>query len=523
MNKQEVTRRRRRSRKLGRRDFLKLSAAGLGGAALCSLGGLTACSPEDDGVYDAVVVGGGVSGLTAAYWLQDYDVLVLEKEAAAGGRVLTREWEGFQYAMGAAYMGKPDLEMSLFFSELGIEAIPVPPPADALAYQGIVYPEDYFDSALGSIEAFRDYVRVSEELYEYADDGIEEATYEADLETLAEYEELDQISVKQWLDDEGVHPLVQRYIDVENRGLFGVSNSDMSLLFDVPEMSFNLYEEGLDEFDYDPRPVPDFQTFRPDAGEDSGVWTFANGMIEMVWALEEALEGRVQSGAEVSSVVVNGDDTVSVTYTRNGQVQTVRAYAVVLAAPAPVTASIVRGGFSSNVMEALRAVSYTTYVTMAVFLRERLFRNAWNVACLDAVFTTLNDAIRTQVEYDYQGGSILGVAMPPDSADDRSLIALSDDALLERALHDIERYFPGVRDMVVGKDVHRFQYAFPVFRPGYGEILWELHADETTMGPLFLAGDYMVYPTLGGAAVSGWRAYELVTEYANSLRWLREG
>lgn len=505
--------------RLSRRDFLKLSTLGLAGVTLSS--SLTSCGwLEEDDIYDVVIVGGGLSGLMAAYFMSDANILLLEKETSPGGRILSNDWEGLTYSMGAAYMGKPDLLMSAFFLDLGIKPIPIPPPADAIAHGGLIYPEGYSGKLLGSIEEYRDYYEVSQELYRLNELGIEDAVYDADIEALAEFAEYDQLSVEKWLNNMDIGPMVQRFIEVENRGLFGTPNSEFSLLWDIPEMAYNLYEGEMDESEFDLGPVPDFHTYQPDVEDyEADVYTFKNGMMEIVWALQElnSLDGKIQTGTEATSISVDGDGIVSVTYTRNGSSQTVQAYAAVLATPAPVTASIVMSGLSSNVMQALRSVEYTTYVTMALHTSERMFRNAWNIACLDTPFTTLNDAVRTQVPYDYDGKSIMGVAMPPEKSNDRSLIQMSDDALMEHALVDIERYFPTIRDKILGRDIHRFQYAFPVFKPHYGDILWELHTDQSTMGPLFLAGDYMVYPTLGGAAVSGWRAFELVSEYAETL------
>jgi phytoene dehydrogenase-like protein len=505
---------------LARRDFLALAPGAAAYAVSLGCAGVKTLSGGDDGLYDVVIVGGGLSGLVAAHLLRGHNILLLEKERVPGGRILGGTWEGFHYSLGASYMGPPDEEMQEAFDELGVTPIPVPPPVDAVAHGGVIYPEDYLDSMLGSISEFRDYIRVSRELHELSEDGIGDATYEIDLEALSEYEELDRLSVRQWLEREKVGPIVRRFIDVENRGLFGASNGDISLLFDVAEMAFNLYEGDLDDSDFSPRAVPDFHTHWPDVDEgDVDLWTFRRGMMELVSSYQqlEGLRGRIRCNANVSSVQVNRDRTVTIDYSQDGSTRSVRAYAVILATPAAVTASLVRSGFSNAVMEALRSVPYTTYVTMAIFLSERLFRTTWNIACLDTCFTTLNDAIRTQVPLDYRGRSVLGVAMPPERADDRSLIGMSDDALLEKALKDIERYFPGVRTRVIGKDIHRFQYAFPVFGPGYGEILWALHSDETTRGPLFLAGDFMVYPTLGGAAASAERVSDLVEGYAETL------
>lgn len=51
--------------------------------------------------YDYVVVGAGISGLSAAYNLNNYNGLVLEKNGRVGGRVHSKTYEGITYEMGA--------------------------------------------------------------------------------------------------------------------------------------------------------------------------------------------------------------------------------------------------------------------------------------------------------------------------------------------------------------------------------------------------------------------------------------
>jgi protoporphyrinogen oxidase len=222
---------------------------------------------------------------------------------------------------------------------------------------------------------------------------------------------------------------------------------------------------------------------------------------------------KIETGAEVSQVRVNGDDSVSVTYHQNGQTNVIRADKVVLTTPAPITASIVSSGFSQAVRQALESISYSTYVTLNLFTSERLWKDAWTMACLDTFFLTIYDAIRTQVPADYDEKGILGIFIAPESAGDDSLLAMSDAAILENTLADLERYFPSIRSKVLGHDIQRFIYAFPVFAENYHQILRVLQTDPTTQGPLFLAGDYMVYATFDGAIISAFRAYDQVTDY----------
>lgn len=60
-----------------------------------------------DECKEVIIVGAGLSGLYAAYALLDRDILVLEQEMNAGGRVLTRKKMGVSYEIGAIFAFEP--------------------------------------------------------------------------------------------------------------------------------------------------------------------------------------------------------------------------------------------------------------------------------------------------------------------------------------------------------------------------------------------------------------------------------
>ena len=74
--------------------------------------------------HEVVIVGGGISGLTAAYMLPDRDVLILEKEPAWGGNAQHAEYDGQPYAIGAAFIGLTDAA-GRFAKELGLQPQPI--------------------------------------------------------------------------------------------------------------------------------------------------------------------------------------------------------------------------------------------------------------------------------------------------------------------------------------------------------------------------------------------------------------
>jgi len=486
-----------------RREFLKKILAVKGGLLLSTSGVSKLRAGQRGGrrdIYSSVIVGGGISGLTAAYLLKDENIIVLEKEPRIGGRIITGQWNGFHYPKGMEYIGEPEGEMAQWFDELGIEPIKIPPPTSAVLYGSKTYSGKNLFGFLTTKKAKNDYERLVKELYRFSEKGINEETLFESPERLKKFIELDKLSVEQWMNSKSIDRLVQLLVDVENRGLFGASNGDLSFLFNIPEMSYNLPEP------YDPEEYTGHE-------ENGDMYTFRKGMIEVVYALKKRLSGKIKNGIEVNGVSLNPDETLTVAFKERGAPVRIQTKSVILTTPAPVTGAIVKNGFSKSVRHALASINYSTYVTLNLFTRGRFFNRAWSSGCMDDFFVTLYDSIRTQARKNYSRFGIIGCYIAPKSAGDKSLLRLGDREIFEKTIKDLEKYEPAIRKIILGHDIHRFRYGFPVFSPGYYSILDTLYSDKTANGPLFLAGDYMAYPTFDGAVVSALRAHEKLEEY----------
>lgn len=79
--------------------------------------------PAPTETTQVVVVGGGISGLTAAYSVQDLKPILLEQAQQFGGNAKAERWEGSNYSIGAAYINVPEAGSPIdkMLKDLGIQ------------------------------------------------------------------------------------------------------------------------------------------------------------------------------------------------------------------------------------------------------------------------------------------------------------------------------------------------------------------------------------------------------------------
>ncbi|MEQ1528563.1 MAG: FAD-dependent oxidoreductase [Methylococcales bacterium] len=82
------------------------------------IGGL----PKPKRKAELVIIGGGMSGLMTAYLTRTKNPVILEQAPRFGGNAKAEAWQGLHYALGAAYLVKPEPGSVLFklFKDLGI-------------------------------------------------------------------------------------------------------------------------------------------------------------------------------------------------------------------------------------------------------------------------------------------------------------------------------------------------------------------------------------------------------------------
>ena len=476
-----------------RRGFLKLMAAAAGASVVPRAFPSAAAADA----LDCISIGGGVSGLTAAWQLSERPVLLLEAEPRFGGRAISGNHGGWSYAKGTEYLGEPEGVFAEMRDELELPMVEIPAPMDMLYRDG-----SFHSGFAGRVRllvrkgGLRTYNRFLRTLQGLAGDYAPPPEYGAE-EILAR---LDAITCRQWFDEMDLPDIYYEMYDVMARGLFGANLDEVSALGAYEEIAYDFEgAEALEDMD-------DVDELRRESGP-TGSFTFPRGIAEFTDAVGRDLEEMARAASRVTDVSGNDDEGYEVVYTDgSGGEVSLEAESVILATPLPVTLQIARSILSAEQADLIAQVPYAPYVTVAVFSDEPIFDRAFDLALPgDFFFSDFYDSTWVQRHVDDDAddteGHVASFYVAPRSFRDRSLLEMTDEALLARCKADLERVLPGTADLITGHDVHRHPYAYPVDTPGQFGRLQRLH--ETLTGGLQLAGDGVVYPTFQTAILAG--------------------
>jgi len=457
--------------------------------------------------YDVVIVGGGISGLSAAWHLRDRDILLLEKKDRVGGKAVSGTYGGFTYALGAEYLGQPEGVLAEIIHTLGLQLKEIPEPMDGKYLNGTFYiGEDELDEMMEDYSSASEVQRFKQTFLGYYDEYEEIPDYNPATSALTG---LDLISAQQLFNQKSFAAIFTEVYNVYSRGLFGANLNEISAMCSVPEIAYDYYESSSR------------RRSRAAGAGGSEAYTFLTGLTELTDAMAAHMAASIQVNATVTAVT-GTDGSYVVTYQDiHGAMHEIEAQSVVLAVPAPVALSIASSVLSAAQKTILEQIHYSPYATVAFHSAQPIFRSAFDLAMPNGYFLTdLYDSTWVQRYYDpalsNQQQSVVTAYVAPQTYTDRFLLALSDADLVQTLSTNIASVLPGFEGQFTGYEIQRFKYAYPVMTVGAYSRVTQLH--QLTRGGLQLAGDYMIYPTFEAAADSGKLAADKIQALFKSKR-----
>ncbi|GAA0528445.1 oxidoreductase [Saccharopolyspora subtropica] len=448
---------------------------------------------------DAVVVGAGLAGLSAAWRLRHWDTLVLESATRVGGRIRSERRGDYWLNWGGHVFAGPGSSTDALLNEVGVTAVEIPGSLQALSMNGkflrkghiATYPLRVPMSLSSRIATLRAGMKVVAGVARYA--GV----------------------VRKRPGESGAMRQ-QRIYNFANERSFA------ELIGDLPEDAAALFETTVT------RSAGDMDQISAGAGIGyfSLVLGFGQGLSRgivggpstLTESIAAALGDRVRLGAEALEVV-RKKDSVVVRYRQDGVDHEVEARTAVLATTADVTHRI-GVDLPSELRDALRQIRYGPHVSSA-FLTDETSARPWDdvyaIAAPKRSFAiALNQAsiVRGSESVRRPGGSFM--TFSPASLG-RALLDKSDEEVVNTHLSDLEQVlgYPGFADTVVEAEAERWEIASPYAFPGRAKLQPIL---QRGAGRVFLAGDYLGTLYTESAITSGFSAAQEAASVLASQR-----
>jgi protoporphyrinogen oxidase len=384
--------------------------------------------PPASARHDAVIVGGGISGLAAAYRLQHLDFLLLEKEPHWGGNAYAMEYEGCAYGTGSAFLTKDEYAYQ-FAKEIGLEPLAINS-SDASIIRG----ELVLDTWGGGLDKlpYPEPIR----------DGFKKFKKEIlaiDLEKSGK--ELSNTPFSDFM--KGYPPELKQWWDAYGPSNYGAESDDAAANVGILEL-----QSMADESHADNR------------------YTWPGGLGAISKKLQDILEakdkGRMQAGATIVAVVP-GKEEVQVTYVLAGELKTVSAKAVIMATPKFITRRIVEG-LPEKQRDAMQQIRYIPYPVVNLIFDKAVFNYGYDTWCPGNAFTDIVVAdwvVQKQPGYK-QKFNILSCYTPMPE-EKRSLLLTENGArsIAANVLTDFQKLIPGLN--VDPVEVHIYRRGHPLY------------------------------------------------------------
>lgn len=446
---------------------------------------------------DAVIIGGGLAGLSAAWRLRHWDIQVLEGADRVGGRIRSEKRGVYHLNWGGHMFAGAGSSTAELLAETGTRSGKIPGSLKGMAMNGKFVTK-------GRVETYP--FRIPMSL------GARMALLLAGARVGADVLRYSR-AVRRRLGETG-EARQQRVYDFENDRTFaqylGRLPSDAEAFF-RPTVTRSAAE-------------PDELSAGAGIGYFSLIWNVGEGLDRAILGgpstltegIAQTMRDRLELGAQVREVVQNADHVV-VRYSQDGIARELKARTAVLATPAPVSHEIAVN-LPDDIREALSQIVYGPLVSGAFLTNEtssQRYDGTYGIAVAKKSFNVaLNQAsiVRGRELERSPGGSIMTFS-PASLA--RTLMEQSDSEIIEAYTRDMDSIFPGFAGIIDEAHIARWPLGAPYCFPGRGNLQSRLTRPSER---IFLAGDYLGTLYTETAISSGFTAAQEAASLLSTLR-----
>ncbi|UST89910.1 MULTISPECIES: flavin monoamine oxidase family protein [Pseudomonas] len=453
-----------------------------------SVGWLRACALVMLGLFSvtalakdktAIVIGGGLSGLTAAYELQNkgWQVTLLEAKPSLGGRsgMATSEWIGND---------KTQPVLNKYVSTFKLGTTPAP---EFVRTPGYLIDGDYFSAAdlatkqPATADALKRFQKTLDDLARSIDDPQNPAA-------TATLHALDQITVSSWLDKQNLPATARQLI-----------NQDIRTHYDEPSRLSLLYFAQQN------------RVYRGVSDRDLRASRLVGGSQVLAQAFVKQIK-TIKTSSPVSAIIQDKDGvTVKV-----GSVGYQADY-VVLAVPLRALNKIaLTPALDAQHLAAIKGTNYGWRDQIMLKFKTPVWESKSRMS--GEIYSNTGLGM-LWIEPALKGGANVVINLSGDNA--RVMQAFGDKQMVDQVLIRLHAFYPQARGSFTGYEIRRYSTdpsmggAYLAYGPGQISKFWRLW--ERPLQRVAFAGEHTdtLYPgTLEGALRTGQRAASQVEDLA---------
>jgi protoporphyrinogen/coproporphyrinogen III oxidase len=453
--------------------------------------------------FPAIVIGGGISGLSCAYRLQQtgIPVHVLDAGVRPGGVISTHEQDGFRFELGpqSFLSSEPLLKLT---DALGLknELLHADPRAPRyILFRGKLVPAPLAPPSLLTtpLLGLGTKWRLSTEM-------LRRTRPPSTDESIAAF-------VRRKLGDELLDRLVAPFVS----GIYAGDPEKLSLRASFPK---------LHEFETKYGSVlRGAMKSRPAKGASRpGLCSFRDGMETLPRALAARLGDALLSDAIV--VVArrgksNGNSSFEVDVIRNGHRETLLASSLIMASPVDGASEILKG-VSDKFAAPFARIEYAPVAVVAAGYRSDQVRHAGDgfgfLVPRSEGLRVLGTVWNSSLFPGRAPESMACFTSFAGGATDPALGDMNEDKIGEIICGEVGRIL-GITGPPVTRLVHRYARALPQYNLGHSETVSALASAASSVPGLFLIGNYLSGPSIGSCVEQANQTADCVRVYLASI------
>jgi oxygen-dependent protoporphyrinogen oxidase len=425
------------------------------------------------------VVGAGIAGLTAAYYLKKFGYTVTVYEAAdrVGGRMTTEKVNDCLIDRGAQFLSVYYPTLIPLIIELGMQDDLL----DVSSWMGIVREQKirkisvnhFLSPILSGYLSLKEAMLFSINLKRWKNKIMP-----LPLNDYSAWSEFDDEYSNEFIIREFGDTTLEYMIEPQMQGFYYQTPEESSKIQSLMLLNFALRKGKLQCLRYGMGSVPE----------------------------KIALNLNVKLSSPISSLIINPDKTI----TLSSDIEKFHADRVILATPATVSKFLFLS--ANDIEKTLLQTQYSSTINIGIVTDKgwKLPRNLRNVygfliprreRKLIAAIGIESNKNRNSIK----DGELLDVML--DNQFTAELLNKSEDEILQKILPELERYFPGLSKSIRFSHFIRWPEAEPMSLLGRSKNIKKYKETLESFAPVILVGDYMGFPTTDSAAFTGkWAA-----------------